>query len=94
MLTESRDRIKGLIQAIKKTWHAEMTYFGEYGLEHEEDCPEDDTCRCPACQPWYEADEFAGRQIELAERRLDKIRKALEELHKGKVSNYGGSGLY
>ena len=73
MIDGCRARLENLVSSYHELDHAEQEYFSEYGAEHLEDCPEDDTCECPLVQAWTKADGAMSRSIELAERRITKI---------------------
>lgn len=83
MLDECRARIEGLIAAYRDEAEGMSEYFGYHGGSHsDENCPQDDTCNCPETQKMRAAWERFGREIELACRRVDKIkamRQALAE---------------
>jgi hypothetical protein len=81
MLDECANRIRGLIEAYHQNQKALGEYFGMHGTEHSlEDCPEDDTCECPEHAPMRAAWNRFGDEMELAHRRLDKIRVARSAL--------------
>jgi hypothetical protein len=50
-LHESRHRDARLMEAVTKVLEASRIYFEQYGAEHEEGCPEDDTCNCEKTMP-------------------------------------------
>jgi hypothetical protein len=80
-LEECRDRLRGMIEAIDQEREALSGYFAEHGPHHsDDDCPQDDTCDCPEHQPLSAAWERLGREIELAYRRLDRIKAAIAYL--------------
>jgi hypothetical protein len=51
-LEAERDRLHTV---LKRLWDAGDAYFTHHGAEHEEDCPEDDTCECPLVNAINEA---------------------------------------
>lgn len=55
--------------------NALMAYFEEYGVEHLDGCPEDDTCDCPLVQDLA----LAQRRVRDLEREHGELMKALEE---------------
>jgi len=80
MLEECRDRLEGLIGAYRDEYEGLSEYFGHHGAEHSDpDCPEDDTCDCPESRKLHAAWLRFGREVELAHRRIDKIKRALVE---------------
>lgn len=79
MLDECQARLEGLVSAYTAEVEGCHDYFGYHGAEHsDENCPEDDTCACPEAQKLRAAWEQQGRAVELAHRRIDKI-KAMRE---------------
>jgi hypothetical protein len=78
MLEECLARLEGLVNGEWATHEALNRYFAIYGAEHsQEDCPEDDTCECPEHVQMTLATARMSREVELARRRIDKLRAAL-----------------
>lgn len=80
MLQECQARLEGLLAAYREEGKALDVYFELHGASHSgEDCPQDDTCDCVEHQLMSAAWERIGREIELAERRICKIKAARAE---------------
>lgn len=77
-LEECRDRLRGLSEAIDAERAALRAYFDVHGAHHsQDDCPQDDTCRCPEHAPLTAAWERLAREQELADRRLHRLHLAV-----------------
>ena len=62
-----------LLRSIKAHTAALTDYFSEYGANHEDGCPEDDTCSCKLIEPIRAATTRMNRAIELAGDRLRHV---------------------
>lgn len=81
MLEECQARLEGLVAAYDDEREGLSDYFSVHGAEHSDvNCRQDDTCSCVEHVKLRAAWERLGREVELAHRRIDKIKCALVEL--------------
>ena len=81
----SGERLAGIIEAYDKEREGWQVYLDFHGVEHsQEDCPHDDTCDCPEHSQIRIAWQRMEQEIEMAHRRRDQIKIALDEWRKAR----------